>query len=350
MSRTNKGIRLYARKRGIWTIIDGAREISTGTRDRGEAEAALARHIAMRDRPTGPSDPSQFTVSEALTIYGDERAPLTHAPDRIAYAIQRLVPFLGSLPLSALNGAVCRRYDKERDKAPATVRKELGVLQAAINHCHVEGYVTAAPRVRMPPKPAPRDRWLTRDEVAALLRSARRNPRARHLCRFILIAVYTGTRTEAILNLRFMASTEGGWIDTEKELMYRRGAGQLESRKRTPTIPLPRQLLAHMRRWERNGAMYAVEVDGQRVAGIKTSWTTALRESGIDHCTKHDLRHTAITWAMQRGVERWEASGYFGLSLEMLERVYAHHHPDFMRGAVAAMERRAPAKLGHVRD
>ena len=46
------------------------------------------------------------------------------------------------------------------------MRKELGTLAAAINHCHAEGYITAAPRVRLPAKPAPRDRWLTRDEAA----------------------------------------------------------------------------------------------------------------------------------------------------------------------------------------
>ena len=95
-----------------------------------------------------------------------------------------------------------------------------------------------------------------------------------------------------------------------------------------------------MRRWERNGARYVVEIDGQRVGSVKTAWKRALAESGIDHATRHDLRHTAVSWAMQNGADKWDACGFFGLSLDMLERVYGHHHPDHLRSAVEAMERK----------
>ena len=225
-----------------------------------------------------------------------------------------------------------------RQRAPGTVRKELGTLQAAINYCHAEGYLTASVKVKLPPKPPPRDRWLTRDEVARLLRAARRSRRSRHLCRFILVAVYTGTRSRAILQMRFMPNTTGGWVDTGTGTMHRRGAGEPETKKKRPPIPIARQLLAHLRRWERNGATHVVEINGQRVGSVKTAWRYALEEAGIDHCTRHDLRHTAITWAMQNGVDKWEASGFFGISLEMIERVYGHHHPDYLHGAKLAME------------
>ena len=56
--------------------------------------------------------------------------------------------------------------------------------------------------------------------------------------------------------------------------------------------------------------------------------------------TPHVLRHTAITWAMQRGVPIHEAVGYFGVSRETMERVYVHHHPDWLAGARSAMERK----------
>ena len=44
---------------------------------------------------------------------------------------------------------------------------------------------------------------------------------------------------------------------------------------------------------------------------------------------------------MQRGADKWAAGGFFGISLNLLERVYGHHHPDNLQSAVAAMERRA---------
>ena len=345
MPRKSAGARLYQRTKGrgagYWVIRDGGRFVSTGTRDRRQAESKLAAYIAQRDRPAGPRDPAQMTVAQVLDIYATERAPHVKDPARIADCVRALVPILGTLPLSAITGEVCRRYGKARDRAPGTVRKELGTLAAAINHCHAEGYITSAPRVRLPAKPAPRDRWLSRDEAAKLVLAAYRNPKAKHLARFILVALYTGTRSDVILRLGFMPNTVGGWVDTDRGVLYRRAAGEVESKKRTPPVPIPRPLLAHLRRWERMGGRFVVEVDGQRVGSLKTAWRTALAASSIDHCTKHDLRHTAVTWAMQRGADKWAAAGFFGLSLDMLESVYGHHHPDHLRSAVEAMERKA---------
>ena len=340
MPRPTKGARLERRENGKYHIRDGGRRMSTGTRERSEAERALTRYIAAKDRPAGPRGADQITVAEVLNLYATERAPHVRDPARIADCIRALVPILGPLPLSAITGETCRRYGKARERAPGTVRKELGTLAAAINHCHGEGYITSAPRVRLPAKPAPRDRYLERDEVAALIRAARRNPKARHLAWFILVAVYTGTRSDAILRLQYARNPSGGWVDTEAGTLYRRAAGEAETKKRTPPAPIPPRLLAHLRRWERMGARHVVEVKGARVASLKTAWRTALRASGIAHATKHDLRHTAITWAMQNGADRWHAAGFFGLTVDMLESTYGHHHPDHMRSAVDAMGRR----------
>jgi integrase len=53
--------------------------------------------------------------------------------------------------------------------------------------------------------------------------------------------------------------------------------------------------------------------------------------------TPHTLRHTAATWLMQRGVPIWQAAGFLGMSAEVLERTYGHHHPDYMRAAAHAI-------------
>lgn len=36
---------------------------------------------------------------------------------------------------------------------------------------------------------------------------------------------------------------------------------------------------------------------------------------------------------MQAGIDPWEAAGALGMSLEMLQRTYGHHHPDFQSRA-----------------
>ena len=54
----------------------------------------------------------------------------------MGYTILALDPILGSLPVAGITGQVCRHYEKARGKAPGTVRKEPGVLQAALNYRH----------------------------------------------------------------------------------------------------------------------------------------------------------------------------------------------------------------------
>ena len=112
-----------------------------------------------------------------------------------------LLPFWGDLKLSHVKGETCRRYGKWRGVSPSTVRRELGTLQAAMNYAHREGYVTSAPVVTLPDAAASKDRWLTRDEAAKLIWTAYRGHKSKHIARFILIGLYTGTRKDAILRM-----------------------------------------------------------------------------------------------------------------------------------------------------
>jgi integrase len=53
--------------------------------------------------------------------------------------------------------------------------------------------------------------------------------------------------------------------------------------------------------------------------------------------TPHTLRHTSATWLMQAGVDRWQAAGLLGMSVEVLEQVYGHHHPDYQSEAAESL-------------
>lgn len=299
-----------------------------------------------------------MTVAQALSIYANEHAAGVKDPARIAYAIEALVPFWGELPVAAIRRETCKAYGRQRrkvtkrDKATGapiettpvsagTVRKELGTLAAAINYCAEEGYLINPPKVHLPERPAPKDRWLERHEAARLLHAARRNPESRHIARFILVGLYTGTRKTAILRLRFMPHLSGGHIDLERAMMYRRSAAQAESKKRQPPVPIPRELMRHLRRWSRNDARFLIEHRGQGVSDIKTAWATVVREAGLEGTgvTPHTLRHTAITWAMQAKGDIYQCAGYFGVNIETMFKVYAHHHPDYQQDAVRAIGR-----------
>ncbi|MGY9049226.1 MAG: tyrosine-type recombinase/integrase, partial [Rhodobacterales bacterium] len=293
-------------------------------------------------------------ISMCLAIYAEEHAVHVAAPERIGYAIEALDAFWRDMPVSDIKGVTCRRYATHRAKSAGTVRRELGTLQASINHCHREGYLTAAPLVTLPPKTDPKERWLTRQEAAWMLRAARcLRVDGRHLADFILHGLYTGSRKATILAMHIdKPSITGGHVDTVNGVLYRRPQGKTETTKRQRPARLPARYLAHLRRQSANGRSYVVQDNkGRRVANIRKGWARAIllamkmaAEKGIvldlSDATPHVLKHTAITWALQRGASVWDAAGYFSTSVETIQRVYGHHSPDWQKSAVDAMDRR----------
>lgn len=359
MPRPAKGARLhkYDHRDQYYIFDTGCKPRSTGCTSRREAEKVLAAYIATKGRQSVANEPANITCGEVLAIYAEEYAPTVAAPDRIGYAISALLPFWSELKVSHIKGETCRRYTRSRKKvvktdpetreplefapvAPGTTRRELGVLQAALSYAHREGYITSAPAVTLPDKPEAKERWLTRDEAAKLLWTAYRGHKSKHLAHFILIALYTGTRKDAILRMGFEPNTVGGWFDLERNIMFRRSEGERQTKKRRTPAKIPRQLAAHLRRWKASGDHWAVSYQGARVGDIKRAFSKAVTEAGIAHCTPHTLKHTAITWALQNGASIWDAAGYFATSPETIEKVYGHHSPAFQESALKAVERR----------
>jgi hypothetical protein len=104
--------------------------------------------------------------------------------------------------------------------------------------------------------------------------------------------------------------------------------------------PIPPQLFAHLRRWKDRKliATCFVEFNGKPVASVKKGFKTAVGLTRLPgRVTPHTLRHTAATWLMQRGVPIWEAAGFLGMSPEVLQDTYGHHHPDHLHGAALAI-------------
>lgn len=376
MSRPGKGIRLWLRRErrdakgrvrpAAWIIRDGEKQIGTGCGrdDREGAQKALADYLAQIYRPdAGQRDPSKLQVNDVLAVYGREVAPSVAAPERIGYALEPLAEFWAGRSIDEVRGATCREYaawrtaqrwrgakTSERTVSIGTARRELECLQSAINHYAAEYRLHSVPVVTLPEKPDSRDRWLTRKEAAAMLRAAWRKPEHRHIVRFLLIGLYTGTRHSAILKLKWMPSTGGGWIDLEAGLLYRRGSDERRTKKRQPTSRIPPRLMFWLRRWKAaddasNAArvaaglppcLHIVSWDGKPIAKERRAWASVRQAAGLgEDVTPHVMRHTAATWLMQRGADIWDAAGYLGMDATTLERVYGHHHPDYQKDVAA---------------
>ena len=154
------------------------------------------------------------------------------------------------MTLDRISGALCRSYVKQRGSV-SMARRELEDLRAAIGHHRREGLCDAVIDVALPEKSAPRERWLTRSEAAKLLwalwsyreiqkgKPTGRRSR-RHVARFVLVALYTGTRASAIcgaairptLKSGFHRSRRGDFLSTRS-----RGAGDKKAQAVDPAAP-----------------------------------------------------------------------------------------------------------------
>jgi integrase len=169
----------------------------------------------------------------------------------------------------------------------------------------------------------------------------------KHIARFILVGLYTGTRSSAICGAALMPTVGRGYVDlgTKKDctdgVFYRRAIGRRATKKRQPPVRLPPKLVRHLRRWRDRGISKTavVEWNGKPIASIRKGFEAAMQAAGLGpDVTPHILRHTCATWLMQSGrVETWEAAGFLGMTVKQLEETYGHHHPDFQNEAANAL-------------
>jgi integrase len=278
--------------------------------------------------------------------------PKHSRPHATVLRLKRLNDFFGKKYLGEINGQLCRAYARSRE-SQSSARHDLEDLRAAINHHRLEGLHNTIHSVVLPPKETPRERWLERAEAAKLFEAAYRFSEAYnrkrskvHIARFILIGLYTGTRAGVIAQTALQREPGRPYFDLDRGLYYRRPENVAENKKRRPTVPIPPRLLAHLRRWKRMGARYAVEWNGRPIKRLDESFRFLVDEVGLEgQVTPHTLRHTCVTWLLQAGKSPWEVAGFVGMSVATLQKTYGHHHPDHLSDVLDAFNRqRFPTK------
>jgi integrase len=82
------------------------------------------------------------------------------------------------------------------------------------------------------------------------------------------------------------------------------------------------------------------------VKNLDTGFANAREAAGIRrHLTPHAMRHSVITWMAQDGVGFFEIAGFVGhTSPSMLEKVYGHHNPSRMQGALRSVSLKPGAR------
>jgi integrase len=390
-----KGPRLWLDKREgrkpIWNIRDGQAKRSLGLFEfqLAEAERQLAEYLAQKHAPEAYSARAdRISIPEVLAFYDQhlsrkvlrDNTPATkRSVETRKIHIWNLLTFWSDKTVADVKTSVCERYEEHRKAMPprrgmrkgvttvssSTVRQELKTLSQAIRTWHGESPLAALPIVWAPPPAPPRQRYLERAEVARLLRAARKLG-FKHIARYILIGVYTGTRDEAVRSLSWIRSSHNGWIDTDRGILYRAGFAETQTSKRRPPMILTDRLLSHLRLWQASdtakqithvityrapppshpGAVRRAIRLGrhvrtpQPVGDIHKAWSSTVKEAGLGpDVTPHVLKHTAITWMLWNDLSIWKVAEDTGTSAKTIEEVYGHHRSVESRLSRAAKRR-----------
>lgn len=309
--------------RGYWYAvarIDGQTvRRSLRTKDRAAAERALI------DAQKGPAPD---TVGEIVTGYIAEREHTATSIDRIRYAWGRAGGVFGEIRPDQITRDLCRSYTKRRAAdgvSAGTIRKELEVIRTALRWANKHHEA----QFEFPPKPQPKERWLTKEEIERLIDNARQP----HVRLFIEVAYRTGARASAILELTWDRVD----LSTGRIQLERIGGGR---RKRRATVPVNNRLRAALESaYEARTTEYVIEYGGKPVKSIKHGFANACERAGLEGVTPHVLRHSAATHMAMARVPMPEIAAFLGHSdSRTTERVYAKYSPEYLQDAARALE------------
>jgi integrase len=364
MPRAAKGPYLFLRRNWsdgrppAWIIrdrIDGRRKDSgTGLgadASQREKDEALAKYLASKHdpRPKGGRDPNNALIADCLSVYvekkekrftpTDKRGVYRQTEDRTI--ARRLTEFFGLHTVGEVSGELQEGFAEQRG-SQSSARRELSFLAAAINSYNKKkGGMNLVFSPVLPEAMPARERCLTRQEAARLLRAAWRARQknrggedgryvGKHIARFILVGLYTGTRAGAICGAALTPAIGRGHVDLESGKFHRKALGARDTNKRQPTVDIPPRLLAHMRRWQRLGISNhsVIEWCGKPVVSVRRGFVAARDAAGLDDkVIPHTLRHTAVSWYLRAGIPTSVVADYVGMSEHILKKVYKHHMP-----------------------
>jgi integrase len=298
------------------------RRISTGTADPG-----LARVVAQQIWEKLHA-PASERIDDLWTLYLADRRKDRKDVTRQENAWKHLRSGFGHRLGTDISKDDCRAYAQLRQRqgaAAGTIRTELEYLRAALNLRYGRGHN----RVWLPAGSAPRDRYLTREELDELLEHVG----TPHVRLFIILAITTGARMGALLDLRW------DQVDFKHRTINFNQVGREQTNKRRPEVPINERAL-HALDEAARGALtdYVIEWDGKQVKSIKKAIRMAAKRSRIP-CSPHVFRHTAGVWMAQADVPMQKISQFLGhTSTRVTERTYARYSPSFMKDAAAALE------------
>lgn len=299
----------------------GRVRVALGTADRGLAEARARELWRARNAPIGEK------VADLWPAYVTDRKREVSRKDRFDSLWKALAPHFGYRLGTAITREDCRAYHKARKRAgksDSTIKTELEFLRACLRF----HYRDKAPSIWLPPESKPRERYLTPEDVDRLLDHIE----APHVRLFVILAVVTGARMGALLDLTWdRVDLDVGTVDFNP-------AGREITNKRRTTVKLNKRALDALK--EAHPARltdHVIEYGGKPVTSIKKAIASAARRAKVP-CSPHVFRHTSGVWMANKDVPMDKIAQRLGTTIRIAEKHYARHSPSYQQDAAEALD------------
>ena len=342
---------------GKWYLdftFRGRRIRKFGGFTKDQAKVALAKErLDQRDVELGLKKPPAEDVT--FEKFADEFVSLYARPNKKSWRgdeniLEDLKGRFKGKTLRGIDPALIERFKAERmiessknnghTISPSTVNRALALLKTLFGKAVEWGRIETNPaaRVKKLREPEGRERYLTHEEAGRLLAAS--NPEFRKI---LIVALGTGMRRGEILSLR--------WDDLDLV----RGIITVAMSKsgRSRKIPMSGVVTEALGGIPRRGEFVFWNPETKtRLKDVKTAFKATCarakknpddkKDPGIMDARFHDLRHTALSWMFQEGVNIKTVQAIAGhASIEMTAR-YIHDKPENIRLAVQ--------KLGGILD
>lgn len=306
--------------RGVWCVTwhdKRTKRLSLKTTCRDTAEQLFHEAVRQLEAPN--------------EIFRDvweswKRDKMNSQVTRAEYSEKHLLPHFGNLRPDQINRVLCRAYITKRRKDRAsdgTIVKELGQARSA---CY--WYKKDVGQWEFPPRPAPKDRFLSKEEYSKLLDAAQG-----HIRLFIILALNTAARKSALLELT--------WNRVDFERNQIKLATEDESgRKGRATVPIGKALRKELLLYYENRTCdYVIEYSGGPIKDVRKGVSRTAKKAGLKDVYPHVLRHTAAVWLAEANIPITVIAQYLGhTDSRITERVYARYSPSYLQGCAEVFD------------
>lgn len=270
---------------------------------------------------------------------------------------KRLIPALGEYEMEELTPIILQRYVVELSKkgnaktgkglAPNSVNCIILVLHSSLSMAYILGqtkeiHVDKIKRPRTSEKPVDS---FSKSEQKMIEQAVLVDKRDKMFG--IVLCLYTGLRIGELLALEWsdidLAKAELSVTKTCYDGMNESGkicriTGSPKTNSSTRVIPIPKQIIPHLREIKKRSTSKYVVGNGSKIISVRSyqrSFELLLKKQNISHHGFHALRHTFATRAIECGMDVKSLSEILGhknptITLKRYVHSFMEHKRDFM--------------------